>query len=189
MLRKAVAAFACRTDGAAAVEMALWATILTLPMLSVVDLGVYTYKKMQVENAAEMAVQAAWRFCDSTATLPAVQNCKPNAGLLVDALRAAAQSTTLTTNVTVALTGVTEGYYCTNSSGALQLVGTAGSLSPATAPVAPTPNDCSTVLGTAKPGDFIQVTVSYTYTPTFSGISMAGLLPTPITKTAWMRLN
>ena len=185
--------FLRRSDGTAAVEMALWTAVIIVPMASVFDIGEYTYRKMQVENAAEMAVQAAWHACDPS-ELPAVQNCTglANTGLLAT-LRTAAQSTSLGTNVTIAATttAVTEGYYCTNNgTGALVLVGTEGHLSPtAVAPVAPSPNDCHTVVGTGTPGDYIQVTVSYTYSPLFSGLSIASFLPTPITKQAWMRLK
>ena len=41
----------------------------------------------------------------------------------------------------------------------------------------------------AAPGDYVQVTASYPYEPIFSQASVASLLTTPITKTAWMRLN
>jgi hypothetical protein len=44
------------------------------------------------------------------------------------------------------------------------------------------PSKCSDKGGTT-PGDYLAVTVSYTFKPLFSGVSVAGLLPSPITKT------
>ncbi len=173
-----------RTDGAAAVEMALWVSVLTVPFLSISDLGIYAYSKMQVENASQMAAQSAWQYCGTSAQIPAVTNCTN----LQTVMTNAAQSTTLSTHVTVATAAITEGYYCTNSSGALQLVGTAGTLS--TAPVAPSPNNCDTVLGTGvTPADYVQVTASYTYAPIFAHISVASFLPTTISKQSWIRLQ
>lgn len=171
-------------DGAAAVEFALWTTMLIVPILSAADFSLYVFQKMQLESAGQYAAQNAWHNCD-IAKLPAVTACPS----LVSNMTTAAQQTSLGSNVTIPSGGVTEGYYCVNASNALVLVGTAGA--PGTAPVAPSPNDCHTVIAssTTKPGDYLQVSVSYAYTPAFNGLSLAALLTTPITKTAWMRLN
>src|ERR1700722_16922980 len=88
-------AYRSRTDGAAAVEMALWVSILTVPFLSICDVGIYAYTKMQVENAAQMAAQSAWQSCRSFAQIPAVTNCTN----LQTVMTNAAHSTTLSTNV------------------------------------------------------------------------------------------
>ena len=53
-------------------------------------------------------------------------------------------------------------------------------------PLIPLTRSCGS---TTAPGDYVQVTVSYPYEPIFSQASLASLLTTPITKTAWMRLN
>jgi Flp pilus assembly protein TadG len=183
---RAPAGFARGEGGAAAAEFAIWVGALIVPVLSVVDLSSYIQRKMQVDMAAQAALQAAWHNCD-VPTLPAVQNCAN----VVSMMTTAAQLTSLGSAVT--LSGVTEDYYCVNSSNALVRVGT--SASPGTAaspPVKPSPFDCHTVTppgSTAAPGDYLTVTTSYAYTPIFNGVSLAALLTTPITKTAWIRLN
>ncbi|MBS0490731.1 MULTISPECIES: TadE/TadG family type IV pilus assembly protein [unclassified Phenylobacterium] len=172
-------------SGAAAAEFVLWLSLLTLPLINAVDLGVYVFKKMQVETAAQAGTHAVWRSCDTSAKLPAVSNCTG----LAATIQAAVQSTSLGATVTVASGSPVEGYYCLNSSGALTLVGTAGTLG--SAPTRPSPFTCAGQFSgsTTAPGDYVQVTVSYPYEPIFSQASVASLLTTPITKTAWMRLN
>jgi len=173
------------THGSAAVEFVLWLGVLTLPMMNAVDLGMYVFQKMQVQIAAQSAAQGVWRLCDKPTKLPAVQNCDD----LAATIQTGAQSTSLGPLVTVAAGAPVEGYYCVNSAGALQLVGAAGS--PGSPPTKPSPFNCSSVISgsTTKPGDYVQVTVSYAYAPVFSRVSMASLLTTPITRTAWMRLS
>ena len=166
------------TSGAAAAEFALWVTVLTVPVYNVVDISFYTYQHMQVENAAQVAAQAVWQLCNTSAKLPATRNCAN----LTSALTSAAQSTSLGTGVTLPTGSPTEGYYCVNGSNALVLVG---------AVTAAAPSSCSAFVAgnTSAPGDYAQVQVSYTYTPAFPGVSVVSLLATPIVKTAWMRLN
>jgi Flp pilus assembly protein TadG len=174
------------TRGAAAFEIAIWATALVVPVFGVADLGFYTYGKMQVEAAAQAAVAAAWKLCDTAGELPAVQNC---GGTLVSTMTTAAQNTSLGTAVTLSSASISEGYYCTNSSNQLTLVGTIGSTG--SPPVKPSPFTCASVTAgsPAIPGDYLKVTTSYVFTPPYSGLSVTSLLPSPITKTAWMRLN
>lgn len=171
--------------GSAATEFVLWLTVLTLPLINAVDLGVYIFRKMQVEMAAQAGTHAVWRLCDKSAELPAVTNC---AGLTAT-VQTAVQSTSLGAQVTVAAANPAEGYYCVNSSGALTLVGVAGR--PGVAPTKPNPFTCAGQVSgsTTAPGEYVQVTVSYPYAPIFSQASVASLLTTPITETAWMRLK
>jgi Flp pilus assembly protein TadG len=49
------------SSGVAAIEMALLAPVLTLMMISVVDIGLGVYRKMQAENAAQVGAQYAMR--------------------------------------------------------------------------------------------------------------------------------
>jgi hypothetical protein len=86
----------------------------------------------------------------------------------------------------VTVSSVTEGYYCTSSTGVLTVVGSTGSFGSALTSSAPT--SCPTGSLTTSPGDYISVTVSYTYAPVFSHASVASLLGTTITSTAWLRL-
>ena len=84
-----------------------------------------------------------------------------------------------------------EGYYCATTTNALTLAP-----GPAVSAGA-TPNkssDCSGVanaaLATAVPGDYVSVSVTFTYTPLFTGVpTVASLLTSPITSTAWQRMT
>lgn len=173
------------TRGAAAAEFVLWLGLLTLPLLNAVDLGIYVFQKMQVEAAAQAATHAVWVRCDKANELPAMTQCED----VAVSIQAAAQSTSLGAGVTVAAGSPTEGYYCLDGAGALTIVGVAGRIG--TAPTRPVPFNCATQIAGSKtaPGDYVQVTVSYPYEPVFDQVSMANLLTTPITKTAWIRLN
>jgi hypothetical protein len=133
---------------------------------------------MQVENATEMAAQAAWKACDpSKGYLPATLSCPS----LTTTITQAAQSTALGNLVTIAVGSPQEGFYCLNDAGTLQHIANA-SLTP--------PADCSsTGLPGQQPGDYIQITTSFSYAPLFPGVTVAGVFPTPIMKTSMMRLN
>ena len=48
-------------SGAAAIELALLAPVLTVMMVSVIDIGFGIYRKMQVENAAQAGAHYATR--------------------------------------------------------------------------------------------------------------------------------
>src|SRR5690349_17236564 len=168
---------ALRSDqrGASALEFAIFAGILAFGLLNTADISIYIYKRMQVENATEMAAQAAWKACDpSKGYLPATLSC-PN---LTTTITQAAQSTALGTQVTIVTGSPQEGFYCLNDAGALQLIANA-SLNP--------PADCSsTGLPGQQPGDYIKVTTSFSYAPMFPGVTVAGVFPTPIIKTSMM---
>lgn len=181
---KARTGFLGDVRGAAAAEFVLWISLLAFPVLSAVDIGTYIFQRMQVEMAAQAAVQAAWHACNASSLLPATQKCS---GLLTS-MTNAAQGTTLGTAVTVVSGSPSEGYYCLDSSNALALVGTAGTIG--APPTQPAPFDCHTkIAGSATlPGDYIKFQVSFVYKPVFS-VSLGSALTTPITRTAWMRLN
>jgi hypothetical protein len=89
-------------------------------------------------------------------------------------------STSLGTRVALISGSPSEGYYCVNSSNALQFVSNVSSK----------PADC-TAAGTPslQPGDYIQIQTTFTYAPLFPGISISSTFPTPITRTAMMRLG
>ena len=167
--------------GASAIELSFFLGLLAFGMLNVADISIYIYKRMEVENATQMGVQAAWTSCDPTqnqvpATFPA-GNC-PN---LATNITNAMTSTSLGANVQLQSGSPSEGYYCVNSSGTLQYVSSVS---------IPPPPDC-TVAGTPgnQPGDYVTVATTYAYAPLFPGITVAGAFTTPITKTAFMRLN
>lgn len=147
-------------------------------ILNTADVSIYIYKRMQLENATEMAVQAAWKACDpSQQQLPATTSCPG----LEAAITAAAQSTSLRDGISIAAGSPSEGYYCLNLSGALQLVAEATSNPPA---------DCtSTGIPSMTPADYIRITTTFSYAPLFPGVTVASAFTTPITKTGMMRLN
>ena len=161
--------------GVAAVEFGLFVIFLSLSLVNVTDASIYLYQRMQVENATQVAAQAAFKTCD-TAHLPATTNC-PN---LTTAIQNALGSTSLGASVSLISGSPSEGYYCVNSSNALQYV----------SDVSSKPADC-TAAGTPalQPGDYIQVQTTFTYTPLFPGLSVASSFPTPINRTAMMRLG
>lgn len=170
--------------GAAAAEMALWLTLLILPVMSVIDLGFYVFQRMQVELAAQAAAQAIRKECyDSGA--PVTQRCAN----VTSVATTAAQSTLLAGDVTLSSGYPAEGYYCVNGSNALVLVGVSGTVG--SPPTKPNPYDCSSVIGgsTSSPSIYARVGVTYTYTPPFATISLASLLPSPIVRTAWLRVE
>ena len=164
--------------GVAAVEFAIAAAILLVAMLNAVDVGLYEYRRMELENAAQVGAQAAWKTCYDTSTmLPATQNCPS----LTSAITGAVQSTSLGSAVNLASGYPTEGYFCVNSSGVLQSVGTVDS---------PRPANCSAAGNSStSPGDYLQIGVTYSYSPLFptSVISIWGM--SSIQMTTWMRLG
>jgi len=166
------------TRGTAAVEFAVAGMFLCAGVLNAVDLGLYEYKRMEVENAAQVGAQAAWKTCyDTSAMLPATQNCAS----LNSAITTAIQSSTLGNAVSLTSGYPTEGYYCVNTSGVLQLVGSLSNR----------PTDCTAAGNSnANPGDYLQVGVTYAYTPLFSGVTVMGAWGiSSISMTSWIRLG
>jgi Flp pilus assembly protein TadG len=164
--------------GVAAIEFGIFSVVLALALANVVDVTMYLYQRMQAENATEVAAQAAWKACDLT-VLPPTTDCSSLAAS-VTAVQSALASTSLGTRVALVSGSPTVGYYCVNSSNALQYVSDISS-KPADCTVAGTP--------TLQPGYYIQIQTTYTYTPIFPGMSIAGTFPTPINRTSLMRLS
>lgn len=161
--------------GVSAIEFSLFAGMLSISVLNVVDISAYIYKRMEAENATQMGAQAAWKACNVN-QLPATTNCPG----LNSAITKAIQSTSLGSAVSLQAGSPTEGYYCLNDSGTLQHVSSVSSR----------PTDCSAAgHPDAQPEDYIQISTSFAYAPLFPGITVAGAFTTPITKTSWMRLD
>jgi hypothetical protein len=188
------------TRGAAAAEFAIWLGVLIVPFLNVVDIGFYCFKVMQVREAAQAAAQSAEALCgaQTQTTFPASLNCTG----LSSQLTSAAQSTSLGTDVTVvtstsATPYTTEGYYCADASG--QLVATSAAkgttnpwaLSATSSQIPAFPNDCTGVNAnnSGNPGDYLAVTVTYTYTPFIGNVSAAKALGGTVTETSWIRVG
>lgn len=171
---KKLQAFGADRQGTAAIEFAVFGGLLSFAFLNVADISIYVYQRMQVEYAAQMGAQAAWKACDIN-HLPATTNCSS----LTTIVTGAVQSTSLGTHVTLQ-SSPSEGYYCVNASNALQYV----------SDVSTKPKDCSAAgTPTLQPGDYIEISTTYSYAPLFPGITVAGKFSTPITKTALMRLG
>jgi Flp pilus assembly protein TadG len=167
--------------GVAAIEFAIFGSLLSVAVLNVVDVATYAFQRMEVDNAAQVGVQQAWKTCgigsNTSNVLPATTNCPT----LNSVVTTAVQSTSLGTKVTLQSGSPAEGYYCVNSANALVYVRSANSSKPA---------DCSSVgMASLQPGDYIQVITTFTYAPLFKGITVGNLLPTSITSTALMRLG
>jgi len=172
------------TCGGAAAELVLWITLMLVPIMSVIDIGFYVFQRMQVELAGQAAIQAIRNSCWDSA-VPYTTNC----GTISSVATTGAQSTLLGSAVTVSSGYPLEGYYCVNASNVLTLVGATGGVG--TGPTKPSTFDCSSVIGssTASPGVYTRVTVEKTYTPVFSGISVASVLTSPIVSSAWLRVE
>jgi Flp pilus assembly protein TadG len=175
---KKVAAIWSDQQGVSAIEFSLFAGLLSFGLLNTADVSIYVFKRMELENATQMGAQAAWKACDPTkGYLPATVNCSG----LTTAITSAVQSTSLGTQVSLQSGSPAEGYYCVNSSGALQYV---------SAVTSPKPADCSAAgMSNLQPADYIQITTAYSYAPLFPGVTIASAFATTITKTALMRLD
>jgi Flp pilus assembly protein TadG len=161
--------------GVAAIELAVIAGFLSVAVLNVADVSTYIFQRMEVENATQVGVQAAWKACD-TDHLPATTNCST----LTQAVTNAIQSTRLGTRITLQANSPSEAYYCVNSTGALQNVSTVSSK----------PADCSAAgMAGLQPADYITVQTTFAYAPLFKGITVGNLLATPITSVAMMRMG
>jgi len=174
---KKVAAIRSDQRGTSAIEFSFFAGLLSLAMLNMTDVSIYLYKRMEIENAAQMGAQAAWKTCDpNNNQVPATTNCPG----LTTAITNAVQSTSLGTSVSLQSGSPAEGYYCVNSSGALQYV----------SGVSSKPADCTAAgMPSLQPRDYIQIAATFAYAPLFPGITVAGNFASPITKTALIRLQ
>lgn len=174
---KKVAAIRSDQRGTSAIEFSFFAGLLSLAMLNITDVSIYLYKRMELENAAQMGAQAAWKTCDpNNNQVPATTNCPG----LTTAITNAVHSTSLGTSVSLQSGSPAEGYYCVNSSGALQYVSAVSSK----------PADCTAAgMPSLQPGDYIQIAATFAYAPLFPGITVAGNFASPITKTAMIRLQ
>jgi Flp pilus assembly protein TadG len=174
-LARVAGGFRADERGVAAIEFGFVATFLTFSVLNVADISIYVYQRMEVENATEMGAAAALKNC-TTAQLPATTSC----AALNNAVTTAVQSTSLGTKITLQSGSPSEGYYCLNSSNALQYM----------SGVSSKPADCSAAGSPSlQPADYIQVSTTFAYKPLFPGITVAGTFTTPITKTALMRMG
>ena len=197
--------------GSAAVEYALWLAALSPPIFAAADVGYFGFEVLQAHFASQMAVQAAEAKCAPVAvkTFPATKYCGSNGDDLNTAIFNGEHSTALGTAVTIGSSKAKEEFMCVSASGVLTDVsGTDGVIATKTTSgvtdidtggtdtvaTMPTPADCTSVNAgdTAEPGDYVFVTVSYTFKPLFKGFSVVNLLggnPVTITQTSYTRLE
>ena len=177
--------FGADARGVAAIEFGVTGLMLAIALVNAVDVGYYAYRRMEVENAAEVGAQAAWKTCNNLQSnmLPATDPTKCPG--LNAAITTAIQSTTVGTAVSLDPTinpNPAEDYRCVNASNVLQSVGSVSS---------PPPNCAAAGNVAASPGDYLQVGVTYPYQSLFPGsisvMSVSGI--TSITKTSWMRMG
>jgi TadE-like protein len=160
--------------GTALIEFAFVAPILAILLLNLFDFSTLVWASMETDYSAQVGAQAVFKSCAGGA-MPAMTHCS---GLTTTATTAV-QSTSLGTNVSLASGYPTETYYCTSGT-TLTSVGTYSS--------PPSPFDCSSVGNPGvTPGDYIEVQVTYAYSPTFAGLSLAS--SQTLTSTAMERLQ
>jgi Flp pilus assembly protein TadG len=161
-----------RDDGAVAAEFAMFLILLVPLLVNIIDIGAYVFQRMQVDNAAQAASQAAWANCTSrpigTQTLD--DHC-PN---LAPAVTGAIASTTLGEAVTLSNTIATDAQtYCPDPANQDLVASTAATCDATGSP----------------PGYYVKVTVSYPFQPIFAGATIASAFTTPLTATTWTRIE
>jgi len=161
--------------GVAAIEFAIFASLLSVAILNATDIAIYVYQRMEVENVTQMAASAAFKTC-TVDKLPATTNCTG----MTTAMQNAVSGSSLGDRITLVSGSPTEGYYCLNDKNALQYMHDTTSR----------PTDC-TAAGTPsnQPIDYLTVQATFTYAPLFKGLTVAGTFTTPIVSTAFMRMN
>ena len=161
--------------GLAATEGALVLSILSLALLNAVELARWTFTRMQVANAAQMAVQNAYKTCDAQ-HLPATTNCTGLATAITNSLAA----TNLGSAIQQQTGSPVDGYYCLDGNGALVAVGSIGAK----------PADCMAAgNAAARPVNYLTVNVKFTYTPIAAAITVGSLLPATIVGSGTMRME
>jgi Flp pilus assembly protein TadG len=176
--------------GAAATEFSLVAIVLVYIFVNLIDVGMYVYDKIELQNAGQALMEKIFLYCPpGSGYTPVTTKCNNNLSSTIE--NTAVQNTSLGTKVTIVpITTATsdcvvgntlklcEGWMC---------VTTGGGLTDSGASIG-TSNPASCANGN-RPGDYIYATVTYTYAPVFSRLTVASLLTTPITYKAWMRVN
>jgi Flp pilus assembly pilin Flp len=160
-------------SGATAIEFALIAGILVYLLLNGIDLGRYIYLRGQVENATQAGAHSVWEKCDPM-KLPIVTKCYANQTAAKTAVVSVISS--IVEGVVNDHVTITESYYCTDAAGALHSVTNVASL----------PAQC---LPGTVPGDYVQVQLTYPFTPLFGNLTVAGTFGTTISMISYMRLQ
>jgi Flp pilus assembly protein TadG len=161
-------------SGAAAAEVAMFLLLVTPILLNLADIGGWVFVRMQVENAAESAAQAAWANCTTKPASGAVTAHCPN---LTPAVTGAIQGTQLGNSITWANSATIDadsGYYCPEATTKTLVAATSTTTCADTG---------------ASAGYYVKVTANYNFSPMFTGASIAALFPATITRSAWSRIE
>ncbi len=160
-------------SGATAIEFALIAGILVYLLLNGIDLGRYIYLRGQVENATQAGAHSIWEKCDPM-KLPITPKCYTDQTAAKTAV--ASVISNMVPSITHSQVIITEGYFCPDAAGALHSV----------INVKSPPTQC---LSGVIPGDYVQVQLTYPFTPLFGNLTVAGTFGTSISMTSYMRLQ
>ncbi len=178
LIGKAFAATGLDKRATSAIEFAIFAPLLVVGLLNTVEVSRYYYQAMEVENAAQMGAQAAWKTCNQNDLLPAVKYCPG----LMTAIQAAVQSTSLGNSIKLQAGSPSEVYFCLNNSNALQSLGDVAKVTE--------PTDCSAAgTPTLTPADYIQINTTFTYASLFADLTIVRSFANPLTAKAYMRLD
>ena len=145
--------------GAAAVEAAIWLIVLVPSMLSAFDLALYGFQNVQLANAAQMAAQSAFISCGQSSAAPISTNCST----FSSAVNSGAYSTSLGS------TGVNVSTADGCIDGTTNLFKSSG---------------CA-----ATDAPYLQVILTYTYRPLFTGVFVTRILGTTMTQTTLIRMK
>lgn len=183
-MRKFARAFRRDHSGSVGAEMAVVGGFLAILIAQILDFGWMAYCSVQVRTAAQAAAAEAASLCQEETDLPATVNCETTQSInLQDKMEDAANRVSIGDESVprIVISNPSEGYFCHDASAnnALVEVGT----------LASPPADCTAFGSGEEPGNYIYVTATYTFTPMFPGLSVAGAIANPITAQGWMRLN
>lgn len=152
------------------------ALLLSYMLINAVDVGMYVYTSMQVQNAAQVEGESIFTNCVQKNEIPVTVTgkCTGYAAYVTTA----GHSTSLGSGVTAGSDGagaVSEAWYC-ESAGVLTQTSTTMTTPPA----------CT---GKAGPYDYVKTSASYRYTSVFPGATVVSLLTSPISSTAMIRIQ
>lgn len=167
--------------GAIAAETALVSGFLVLLIAQVLDFGWFAYCAVQVRMAAQAAAAEAAVVCNESAKLPATVNCQPTLADLKTKMQTAANQVSIGGTITIP-DDPQEAYYCGDP--------TDEELVYAGPVTSPKPADCVAATGTADtPSDMVQVTINYTFSPLFPGLSAISFAEGTLASTGWMKVG
>lgn len=173
MIRRArsrLGGYPADTSGAAALEFVICLLVLVPAFMSIADLATYIYRGIQVGNAAQAAAQAVWTKC----TTAPISGCTSIDTYVANGIQ---YGSALGTAVTEVSGQRHAEYYCPawDTSSASYVMNANGAS-----------KSCSSGV---TAGYYFKTRVTYTYLPIFPATSLVSLLPNPITRDVWIRIE